>query len=575
MAIQIRASGISIESSDAVVAGAPLKLRPRAAPRSRGAAVAAPLNEQDAIVAAFGAQQLDLVEAIPLEAPAASTPRTRGASPRGAGPHGDVRINVPVRGDETAVVLMERDGVYEWILHGEQGAPPAAPAPGPRTRGAARAAPAFARTLSFAITLPQAPPVTAAKPAGPATRGAVSTAVLKAVGGKVVAYVFRFVARKVMKGLTRLLERSVREGLVHIQSLDPASWVTLADDAQPSLPQDRAARVLLLVHGTFSSTLGSYGALAAHPDGQALLRAALAHYDLIIGWDHRTLSALPTDNAIDIVARLERLGFRQPPQVHAVAYSRGGLVLRSLVEQVLPASPLKLNLQRAVFVACTNGGTELARADNWSRFADRYLNVAAAGARALALIPGFNAASAVLAGAISGVAVLVKAIASAAITDEGIPGLAAMDPQGEFVREINKQQAGQPTPEQSFYCVITSTFDTSKAAAQVDASVMSPTLLQKLGDHATDALYGKPNDLVVHVESMTQIDVSGGDYVDDKLDYGANGHVHHCNYFAQPETAQALLKWFELPQAKGTPRNRSAAPKKAAKKTRMAPRRGK
>ncbi|MEJ0100678.1 MAG: hypothetical protein WDO12_13555 [Pseudomonadota bacterium] len=594
MAIQVRTSGITIEASGEVVAGAPLKLRPRGqpakpatrgAPRTRGAAPAqAVLSEQDAIVAAFGEQQLDLVEAIPLEAPTAGTPRARGAAPRGVGPHGDVRINVPVRKDETAVVLVERDGVYEWILDGEQGAPPATTPPAPRSRGATRAVPAFHRTLSFSISLP--PAAAPAKPAGPATRGAVSDALLKMVGGKVVAYVFRFVMGKAVKGLTKLLERSVREGLVHINSLDPASWPTLADDASLPLPQDRAARVLLLVHGTFSSTLGSYGALAAHPDGQALLRAALAHYDLIIGWDHRTLSALPSDNAIDIVARLERIGFKQPPQVDAVAYSRGGLVFRSLVEQMLPSSPLKIDLQRAVFVACTNGGTELARAENWSRFADRYLNVAAAGARALALVPGFNAASTVLSAAIRGVAVLVKAIASAAITDEGIPGLAAMDPAGNFVREINEKQDGQPTPENSFYCVVTSTFDTSKAA-NTDPSVMSPSLLLKLGDHATDSLYGKPNDLVVHVESMTQIDVDSGSFVDDKLDFGANGHVHHCNYFAQPETAQALLKWFRLPQA-ATSRSRPALPRKAvvkkavkkstgrvAKQTSRAPRRGK
>jgi hypothetical protein len=578
MPIQTRTSGITIEASGEVAAGAPLKLRrsgskdapaTRGAPRRRGAAMAVvPLSEEEAIVAAFGEQQLDLVEAIPLEAPALAGPRTRGGAPRGVGPHGDVRIHVPVRSDETAVVLVERDGVYEWLLDGTEGAAPAAPPPGPRTRGARRAAPSFARTLSFNVAIPAAPAV-------PATRGATRGGLLKKLGvGKVVAYVFRFVARKVLKGVVKFLERGVREGLVHIQSPDPATWVTLADDAQPRLPQDRAARVLLLVHGTFSSTLGSYGALAAHPEGQAMLRAALAHYDLVIGWDHRTLSALPTENAIDIVARLERLGFTRPPQVHAVAYSRGGLVLRSLLEQVLPASPLKLDLRRAVFVACTNAGTELARAENWHRFADRYLNVAAAGARAVALVPGFNAAGAVLAGAISGVAVFVKALTSAAITDEGIPGLAAMDPGGDFIKDINQQQPGQPTPEQSFYCVITSSFDTRAAETQIDKAVMSPSLIQKLADRGADVLYRKVNDLVVHVDSMTQIDIDAGAYIDGKLEYGVNGHVHHCNYFAQPETAQALARWFDLPQS--TPRSRSAVTRGAAKKkTRRGPSRGK
>jgi hypothetical protein len=572
MPIQSRTSGITIEASGEVTAGPPLKLRgkgrtaapvTRGAARRRGAATVAsavPLSEEEAIVAAFGDQQLELVEAIPLEAPAPAGPRTRGATRGGVGPRGDVRINVPVSSEETAVVLVERDGVYEWLLDGTEGPAPVAPPPGPRSRGARKAAPSATRTLTFSVAIPEAP-----APAAPVTRGASRGGLLRKLGvGKVVAYVFRFVARKVLKGLMKFLERGVREGLVHIQSPDPATWVTLADDVQPRLPPDRAARVLLLVHGTFSSTLGSYGALGAHPEGQAMLRAALAHYDLVIGWDHRSLSALPTDNAIDIVARLERLGFTRPPQVDAVAYSRGGLVLRSLIEHVLPASPLKLDLQRAVFVACTHGGTELARAENWHRFADRYLNVAAAGARAVALVPGFNAAGAVLAGAISGVAVLVKALTSAAIKDEGIPGLAAMDPDGEFIREINKQQPGQPTPEQSFYCVVTSSFDTKTAEASISKAVMSPTLIQKLADRGADVLYRKVNDLVVHVDSMTQIDVDAGAYVDGKLEFGVNGHVHHCNYFAQPETAQALVKWFELPVA--TPRSRSAVSRGAAKK---------
>jgi hypothetical protein len=40
-------------------------------------------------------------------------------------------------------------------------------------------------------------------------------------------------------------------------------------------------------------------------------------------------------------ARLERIGF-----VDAIAFSRGGLVLRSLVEHVLPSSPLKARLDQ-------------------------------------------------------------------------------------------------------------------------------------------------------------------------------------------------------------------------------------
>lgn len=43
---------------------------------------------------------------------------------------------------------------------------------------------------------------------------------------------------------------------------------------------------------------------------------------------------------------------------------------------------------------------------------------------------------------------------------------------------------------------------------------------------------------------MTQIDVALGSYVRERLDFGTNGSVHHCNYFAQPKTAAALAGWL-------------------------------
>ena len=101
----------------------------------------------------------------------------------------------------------------------------------------------------------------------------------------------------------------------------------------------------------------------------------------------------PLDNAKDILAWFQAQPWPKPPVIDAVAYSRGGLVLRSLVEDLMPGSTFKGTIRRAVFVACTNGGTELARPANWKRFADTYINVAAAGTRALAFIPGFGTAA--------------------------------------------------------------------------------------------------------------------------------------------------------------------------------------
>jgi hypothetical protein len=587
MPTTVRPSGITVDTRGGTAVGPSPALRRRvdqpadAAPAPAGrrrtaAAAAAPLTEQEAIVNALEQQQLDLVDAIPIEPTpgglGGSTRRRRrqGEPPIATGFAEQIDLSVPVGPDESAVVLIERDGVYEWHIAGIEGPAPLAPAGNTRRRRRAPAAGAPtaepARTVRFTITVPpaEAPPAAAGARRRSTRRGGLVTTI---VSGEVIAYVFRFAARPMLGGATRFLERNVREGLVHITAPDPQTWAAVPDEATLPLPTGRAARVLLLVHGTFSSTVGSFGALAGQPDGRAFLERALRAYDLVIGWDHRTLSALPTDNAVDLAARLDRLGFTQPPEVDAIAFSRGGLVLRSLIEHVLPSSPQTLTMRRAVFVACANGGTELARPENWHTFVDRYTNLAAAGARVATLVPGFTSAAAILASSIRGVGVFVKVLASTAMAGDAVPGIAAMNPGGDFVREINGVQPGQPSPAETFYCAVTSNFDPDAARAKSDPAVMPPALLVKLADRAADTLYGKPNDLVVHVDAMTQIDEATGPYVRERLDFGVNGAVHHCSYFSQPRTATRLAAWLEVPSgddagataARGTRRGPSAS----------------
>lgn len=556
MALQRRPSGIWVEvrGDAALTPGRPAlrrarlgELRPPApagAGRRRAAAAQAPLTEEEAVVNALEAQDLELLDAIPVTPTAAPAAARRGRSRAGApAAAAEIELAVPISDNESAVVLLEQDGVYEWQWSGEERTPPGPqepPAPALRRRRGAAGSAAAAPQRSLVFRIPLAP----AAPAQAAPRAARRGLFKRIVGTRAIAYVFRFLLPPVLGGIARYLEGKVVEGLVRIAAAEPESWHYVEDGGTLPLPTGRPARVLLLVHGTFSSTVGSFGALAGLPEGRAFLEAALGRYDLVLGYDHPTLSVLPSENAGALARRLEAIPFAVPPEVDAVSFSRGGLVLRSLVEQVLPGAQLELQLRRAIFVACTNGGTELANADNWHRFADRYTNLAAAGARAAALLPGFTSAGIMLASAIRGVGVLVKVLATSALTDGAIPGLAAMQPDGEFVREINREQPGQPTPEQAFYCAITSDFDPDQAVA--DPEVMPPGLLLKLADKATDALYGKPNDLVVHVESMTQIDPSVGAYIREVFRYGTNSTVHHCNYFSQPQTAQRLQHWLQL-----------------------------
>ena len=80
--------------------------------------------------------------------------------------------------------------------------------------------------------------------------------------------------------------------------------------------------------------------------------------------------------------------------------------------------------------------------------------------------------------------------------------------------------------------------------AAVGMQQIEMPVLLRLADGTTNKLFGEPNDLVVHVAGMTLIDPQIGAYIKERLDYGANGQVHHCAYFSQNRTALSLGQWL-------------------------------
>ncbi len=515
-----------------------------------GALLAKSLGTQDMELA----KELTFIrEPIPLPSKAK---RARGLK-RAAAPVTDARaaltLNVDLADGEDALILLEEDGVFSWHVQGEDVTPPEAHRAMLRRRATTGRRPpkgsARRRVKRFALSLPptpvQAPAVVPGKAPSGRKRG-LGSLIAHTIVGQVTARVFRFVAGKIVGPIIDHLERNVRTGMVIIDSVDCTKWTLVDDSVQLTLPSDRAPRVLLMVHGTFSSTMGAFGGLSQTPHGKALLKAAIAKYDAIIGFDHATLSVTPMQNATDLLARLERQKWPKPPVFDAVMHSRGGLVFRSLVEAALPVSNFQYKVNRAVFVACTNAGTELARRKNWDRMIDRYTNLAAGASKAVGMLTGTAAGAKILGEAIRGVGAFVKALALAALDDNKIPGLEAMDPAGSFVRQLNDLQAGQPQPEDSFYCVMTSNFDPDTAQRNGSTPEFPPAWWLRLGDKPVDELMGKENDLVVDVASMSDIDRSVGDFVKDRFDFGTNGAVYHTNYFLQKGTAIELTSWLQL-----------------------------
>lgn len=527
-ATHTRASGVTVS-----VDGPAALDRRRPSPRRsvKGARRIAPGASADGgvVLDALAAQDFELVDSIPLVIPEAARPKRRGA----AAPVSAVTLDVPLGPGEQAVVLLEDEGEYRWIVPSEPS----------RSRGAKRRRTAAEDRVRFTIEITAALP----PPAIPAKRGAIKRNwLLDQLVGQVTAYVFRFAIGAVGKKVVEFLERKIEQGLVSMAAPDPREWALLDDEAPlpRPLPSGSPARVLLFVHGTFSSTVGSFGALGVVPQGRDFLARVRASHDVVLGFDHATLSVDPLANAKDLLKRLRRIKWPRPPHIDIIAFSRGGLVARSLIEHLLPGSGWKATIGRVAFVGCTNGGTQLAEPDNWHRFADHYTNLALAATRVLSLLPGVQGASTIASGVIRGVGVLVKALASAAITDGAVPGLAAMEPDGAFVTTINGMQPGQPSPANAQYFAVTSDFEAGKALRSGGVPELPPKLLMRIADWGADELYGEPNDLVVHVRSMTQIDPDLGTFVKDTLAYGSNGVVYHTNYFTREDTANKLIEWF-------------------------------
>jgi hypothetical protein len=91
---------------------------------------------------------------------------------------------------------------------------------------------------------------------------------------------------------------------------------------------DTSKKTLLLIHGTFSSTEGSYGKL--YNNESSLLKKLIKHgiFEQIISFDHPTISHDAFDNAQMLYERLEGIVFEKP--VDILSYSRGALVAKWL-----------------------------------------------------------------------------------------------------------------------------------------------------------------------------------------------------------------------------------------------------
>lgn len=327
--------------------------------------------------------------------------------------------------------------------------------------------------------------------------------------------------------LAKVIDERVDEGLYR---LGQAPFGSLK--GQPPINLSNAqvpGPILIFVHGTFSSTAGSFSDLwTSYPLTIAKL---IEHYrGQVYGFDHYTLSKSPEQNALDLYRVLPKNA-----TVHLVTHSRGGLVgevlARSSVEKgpAFTAADIKqyvdskkpqpiiesvnvfndlvaqsgARIARVVRAACPAFGTTLA-----SDRLDAYLSV---------LSWGLKSASVPLA---PDVINFLDAVARERTNADVLPGIESMRPGSTSVTVLNAHDVRVQG-------------DLRVIAGDLQGDTVWSWVKQLM----SDAFYWEDNDVVVQTRSMYggSERVRESSYLLDR-----SGTTNHFSYFKNERTANAM-----------------------------------
>ncbi len=285
-------------------------------------------------------------------------------------------------------------------------------------------------------------------------------------------------------------------------------------------PGDLASqRALLFLHGTFSDTVGSFGALL-QPQVLAALHERYA--GRVFGFEHFSVSRSPAENAR---ALLEFL----PDREHCfdvVSYSRGGLVLRTLAEQSEDFGALgrRFQLNCGILVAVPNSGTPLATRRRWEVTFGLLATL-------LELLP-----TSLLTPLTTAAAFIAHGLVWLAghITGD-LPGLEAMDADSSTIARL-QQCAGAPRANYS----------------AIGANCHPPpNVWQRLLDIGVGGFFAGANDLVVPSAGALAVAPSTPRVIPAArvACFGPGGNlrahaadVHHLSILARDETAAFILQ---------------------------------
>lgn len=322
-------------------------------------------------------------------------------------------------------------------------------------------------------------------------------------------------------------------GLYHCP--DPRRLVRQAEYA--ALAGDNPA--LLFLHGTASSTEGSFSGLIAGEGGGPDIWESLrrTYGDRMFAFEHHTLTISPLENAIELVEALP-----DRARLHLVSHSRGGIVgeilargsgggpaftdidfevfdrsrrngqdRRADIEAMRRLNDLfarkQIRVERFVRVACPAAGTTLA-----SGRLDLYFNVLFNVIKRIPLLQQSLI--------FDFVADLLKAITKERMDPASLPGLEAQMPESPLIRVLNNP-GHQVDSELSI----------------IAGDVVPEGFVQRLLVLAADLFYRTDHDLVVNTEAMY-----GGTprVMPPRFFFDKGTSVDHFHYFLNSRTQRAL-----------------------------------
>jgi pimeloyl-ACP methyl ester carboxylesterase/tetratricopeptide (TPR) repeat protein len=376
----------------------------------------------------------------------------------------------------------------------------------------------------------------------PASRGALGDVVL--AGFEVLGLkerVAHLTAQHIVVGVDGQVVAGLH--LLRRQTLEGLDNSTLMDQRVSDRPLN--GPLLVLIHGTFSSTKGTFGQLW-HRHNSRVEQLFNAYGDRVYALEHKTLSQSPIQNARDLARSLPT-----GATLHLLTHSRGGLVAevlaracaletlgerdRALFQVPTTEQPIedgnkrealrqqrqidlaaleellnltrdkRLRVERVVRVACPSRGTLLA-----SKRLDAYLSVF----KWTLQLAGIPVAPQLVS--------FLTDVARQRFDADLIPGLAAQVPDSPLVQWLHQGEA--PVPG---------------SLRVVAGDMQGDSVSSWLKTLIADAFYWTDNDLVVQTRSMYggMPRATGAAFV---LDRGSA--VSHFGYFSNETTVLAIVE---------------------------------